>query len=48
MHDLFSKMSSFNNEKKLYNILNLKFDYFAISQYRDLHFKEINIVLKWP
>ena len=40
-------MSSFNNEKKLY-ILDLKFDYFAISQYRDLHFKEINKVLKWP
>ena len=25
------------------NILAFKFDYFAISQYRALHFKEINI-----
>ena len=25
----------------------LKFDYFAISQYRALHLKEIDIVLKW-
>ena len=36
-------MSSFNNEKKLY-ILDLNFDYFAISQYRDLHLQEINMV----
>ena len=29
--------------KKLF-ILALKFDFFAISQYRDLHLKEINMV----
>ena len=33
--------------KKLF-ILTLKFDYFAISQYRDLHLKEFNMVEKWP
>ena len=33
--------------KKLY-ILALKFDYFVISQDKDLHLKEINIVQKWP
>ena len=32
--------------KKLF-ILALKFDYFAISQYRDLHLKEFNMVEKW-
>ena len=40
--DLFINKESFNNEK---NTLALKFDFLgAISQYRALHLKEVNIV----
>ena len=38
---------AFSNKNKSISVA-LKFDYFTISQYRDLHFKEINIVLNWP
>ena len=39
--DLAINYHLFNNKIK---ILNVKFDYFAIAQYRYIHLKEVNIV----
>ena len=42
MYGSFSNILLFSNENKLINILNVKFDYSAISQCRDLPNKEYN------
>ena len=43
---MFSNKLLLSNEKIPY-VLALKLDYIAIYQYRALHLKKINIVLKW-
>ena len=43
---MFSNKLSLSQKKRNY-ILALQFYYFAVFKYRALHFKEINIVLKW-